>query len=196
MTELENFRAIVEHRRPAWIPYGMGFTPDLAERVAEHIGTKDIAKHYGMDQPTWVGPKAPEGHKGPDYSRYWEGFEMPEGAWINGLGVVEAPGGFYHFTRYISPLRNARTMKEIEEFPVGDAGVCDWGPAIEDVKKAHAEGRSVTIFVGHMYENAWQVRGYEQFLMDTIERPAWAECLLEKFFRNNLFNAKIGRAHV
>jgi uroporphyrinogen decarboxylase len=36
----------------------------------------------------------------------------------------------------------------------------------------------VGAFVGHIYENAWQIRGYEEFLLDLLERPAWAECLL------------------
>ena len=38
---------------------------------------------------------------------------------------------------------------------------------------------AVQLSVGHMYEEAWQIRGYEQFLIDTVERPAWAECLLD-----------------
>jgi uroporphyrinogen decarboxylase len=59
-----------------------------------------------------------------------------------------------------------------------------------EVEQAHADGHAVTAWAGHMYESAWQIRGYEQFLMDTIERPAWAECLLERIFRNNLIAAR------
>jgi uroporphyrinogen decarboxylase len=193
MTELENLRAIVEHRRPGWIPFGMGFTPDLAKRVVEHIGTEDIAAHYGMWQPAWVGPKAVGEPAKLDFDRYWDGVDLPEGTRINGLGVAEVPAKFYHFTGYISPLRNATSLAEIEDYPTWDPAVHDWEPAIAEVAAAHAEGRSVMIFLGHMYENAWQVRGYEQFLMDTIERPAWAECLLEKFFRQN-HHAAVGAA--
>jgi uroporphyrinogen decarboxylase len=189
MTEYENFRAVVEHRRPEWTPFGMSFTPDLEKRVIEHIGTNDIAAHYGMDQRVWAGPKAPEGFQGPDHRKYWDGFAMPDGAWINGLGVVEVPGGFHHFTRYISPLRNATSFREIEDYAVADATAFDWSPAAQAVAKAHADGKSTTVFIGHMYENAWQARGYEPFLLDTIERPEWAECMLDKFFRNNLHAA-------
>ncbi|MCE5327087.1 MAG: uroporphyrinogen decarboxylase family protein [Planctomycetaceae bacterium] len=193
MTELENFRAIVEHRRPEWIPFGMGFTPDLARRVVEHIGTDDIAGHYGMWRPAWVGPKVVGQPPKLDFSRYWQGEDLPEGTQINGLGVAEVPAQFYHFTGYISPLRNATSLAEIEDYPVQDPAVYDWQPAVAEVAAAHAAGRSVMIFVGHMYENAWQARGYEQFLMDTIERPAWAECLLDKFFRQN-YHTAIGAA--
>jgi uroporphyrinogen decarboxylase len=40
--------------------------------------------------------------------------------------------------------------------------------------------------VGHIYETAWQIRGYEAFLTDMIERPAWAECLLERLKERNM----------
>ncbi|MCY2925447.1 MAG: hypothetical protein NT031_08410 [Planctomycetota bacterium] len=189
MTKYENFRAVVEHRRPEWTPFNMHFTPDLEKRVIEHIGTNDIAGHYGLDQLAWVSWKAPEGFCWPDHRKYWEGFAMPPGACINGLGVVEVPGGVHHFTRYISPLRNATSFREIEDYAVADATGFDWTGQAEVVAQTHAQGKATTIFVGHMYENAWQARGYEQFLLDTVERPDWAECLLDKFFRNNLHTA-------
>ncbi len=40
--------------------------------------------------------------------------------------------------------------------------------------------------VGHIYENAWQVRGYEQFLMDLLTRRDWAEFILDRFCNNSL----------
>jgi uroporphyrinogen decarboxylase len=40
-----------------------------------------------------------------------------------------------------------------------------------------------------MYETAWQIRGYEQFLMDLVEQPEWAECLLDKMMARNMVAA-------
>jgi uroporphyrinogen decarboxylase len=40
-----------------------------------------------------------------------------------------------------------------------------------------------------MYENAWQVRGYEPFLEDLLVRREWAELLLDRFCENNLRTA-------
>ena len=37
-----------------------------------------------------------------------------------------------------------------------------------------------------MYERAWQVRGYEPFLMDLLSDREWAELLLDRFCDNNL----------
>ena len=64
----------------------------------------------------------------------------------------------------------------------------DWEPSMthDEVTAAHAAGKVVVGGVGHIYETAWQIRGYEQFLMDLVERPAWAECLLERLAHNNM----------
>lgn len=189
-TDLENFRATTEHRRPGRILYHAGFTQDLHRRVVEHIGTNDIGGHYGFYAASGIPMRRPEGVPAPDYARYWEGYEKPAGSWVNGIGVLEIPSGTYHFTGYVSPLRNATSLKELEEFPLDE--MTDWDVSYmpELVRQAHAAGRFTIGSIGHMYETAWQIRGYEEFLMDTLDRPAWAECLLERLAVNNLAKAK------
>ena len=188
-TDLDCFLATTEHRRPARILYHAGFTDDLRRRVVAHIGTDDIAGHYGFYRSAGLGLKRPEGTKPPDYSRYWEGEKLPEGTTFDGYGVAMVPARFYHFWGYISPLRNAACLKEIEDYPIEDVSGWDASHLAGDVAKAHAAGKVAVGWVGHMYETAWQIRGYEQFLLDTIERPAWAECLLERLFQQNMIRA-------
>ena len=190
MTNLENFLATVEHRRPDQIIYSAGFTEDLHRRVVEHIGTEDIAGYYGFGGGAGTGMRPKKNVKNPDYSRYWANEKLPPGTTIDGNGVAMVPSGFYHFWGYISPLRNATSLKEIEEYPMHDMGDFDDSHMAADVQKAHAEGKAINMWIGHMYETAWQIRGYEQFLIDTIERPAWAECLLERIFQQNLVRAR------
>ena len=190
MTDLEVFRATVEHRRPERALYHAGFTPDLRKRVIAHIGTEDVSGHYGMIDLSWNRPWRPRDLARLDFSRYWEGQTLPEGTTINDMGVARVPSGFYHFSGFLSPLRDAVSLKEIEEYPLENMSAWDYSYLTEKVKTAHAEGKVVFCFAGHMYESAWQIRGYEQFLMDMIDRPAWAECLLERIYQNNLFVAK------
>ncbi|MFB3893416.1 MAG: uroporphyrinogen decarboxylase family protein [Phycisphaerae bacterium] len=192
-TDLEVYLDTVAHRRPARVLYSAGFTPDLENRLAAHIGAAEseykysaIARHYGLWTPVHLPTRRPEGLPKCDYSRYWEGQELPKGTTFNGFGVAMVPSGFYHFWGYISPLRNATSLKDIEDFPMDDMTGWDFSHMGEIAAKAHAEGKVVSTFCGHMYENAWQIRGYEQFLLDMIERPAWAECLLERLFQNNM----------
>jgi uroporphyrinogen decarboxylase len=188
-TDLDCFLATTEHRRPARILYHAGFTDDLHRRVIEHIGTKDIAGHYGFYQSAGLSVKRPEGLPPLDHSKYWEGETLPEGTTFDGHGVAMVPAHFFHFWGYISPLRNAESPKDIEDFPLDDATGWDFSHMPAEVEAAHAAGKVAVGWVGHMYESAWQIRGYEQFLLDTIERPAWAECLLERLFQQNMIRA-------
>lgn len=189
-TDLENFLATVEHRRPGRIFCRAGFVEDLHKRVVEHLGTTDIGGHYGFPKSTGIGPKRPEDLPPLDFSRYWDGEELPPGTKIDGAGVAMVPSGFYHFWGYLSPLRNATSLKELEDYPMEDLSLWDTSHMKAQADEAHAKGRYVHAGIGHMYETAWQIRGYEQFLRDTIDRPAWAECLLERMFQNNLIKAK------
>jgi len=188
-TDRADFLATTEHRRPSRILYHAGFTEDLRRRLIEHIGTDDIAGHYGFCKTAGLSLKRPENLPPLDFSRYWEGEELPEGTTFDAHGVAMVPARFYHFWGYLSPLRNAKSLKEIEDYPMDDPSGWDASHLPGVVAAAHAEGKVAVGWVGHMYETAWQIRGYEQFLLDTVERPAWAECLLERLFQQNLVRA-------
>ncbi len=189
MTERERFCATVSGRRPEGILYTAGFTPEIGRRLKEHAGTEDLAGHYGLFAPVTVGPRRPEGHVAPDYSVYYAEETLPEGTTLNGDGVAMIPSGYYHFWGYHSPLRNAESLEQLESYLLSDES--DWPtdhmPAA--VERAHAAGKVAQGGIGHMYETAWQIRGYEPFLIDMIDRPAWAECMLEKLLARNLVRA-------
>lgn len=189
-SDLEVFRDTLAHRRPDRIPYHFSCTPDLDRRLREHVGGNgDYFTHYGCFGHQHMGPVRPAGAAPPDYSPYWNKEEMPPGAWINHLGVMEVPSGLYHFTGYVSPLRHAQSFDEIERYPIEDVSKFDFGHFPGTVQAAHARGRPAALGIGHMYEDAWQMRGYEEFLADMVERPAWAESILERIFQNNLYAA-------
>ena len=182
----QNFIATTEHRRPDRILYSASFTPDLMRRVRAHVGNGDIGSHYGFKRQQSLAMRRPEGLEALDYSEYYGKDELPEGTQFNAHGAARIPAGFYHFFGYVSPLRKATSLKQIEDYPMDDMGTwdCSFMPAI--VEKAHAEGKYVVGSVAHIFESAWQIRGMEQFLMDMIERPAWAECLLERLAEQNM----------
>jgi uroporphyrinogen decarboxylase len=190
-SDLQKFYDTVEHRVPEQILYYFEATEDLDNRLRLHLGLRDWKAHYGCFQPIDVCMVRPDGQKVPDYSRYWRGQELPKGTKFDAFGVAMVPSGFYHFWGYISPLRNATTIKDIEDYPIEDVSDWDASDLKERVKLAHTQGRVTRGWVGHMYESAWQIRGYEQFLMDMIEHPTWAECLLERIMQQNLIRARV-----
>jgi len=190
-TDLENFQATTSHRAPGRILFHASFTPDLHQRLIQHFGTDDFGGRLGMTWPVELGAGLKNVPPAPDYSPYWHNDKLPPGAFINSLGVAEIPSGFYHFTGYLSPLRNAKSRAELETYPMIDLSQADDSGLKSIVDQAHHAGRYVTAWVGHMYEEAWQIRGYEPFLTDLIERPDWAECLLDRLMERNLIRAKM-----
>jgi len=63
------------------------------------------------------------------------------------------------------------------------------------VEEVHTRGLVAETVVGHMYENAWQVRGYEEFLTDMHDAPERCEYILDRFAeRNERIAAVAGRA--
>mgnify|MGYP006275234353 CR=1 FL=1 len=184
-TDLQVFRDTVNHRPPERLLFYASFTPDLQRRVIEHIGTEDIAGHYGFLNPVGLSLQPPQGHQPVDYSPYWQGRDLPDGTVFDAHGVALAPSGFYHFTEKISPLTDARSLADIEKYPLEDLSTWNEDHLAGQVAEAHAAGRVAVGWVGHIYETAWQIRGYQEFLIDMIQRPEWAQCLLDRLAANN-----------
>lgn len=189
MSDLESFVATVSHRRPGRILAYASFTDDLKRRVMVHAGTEDLISHYGMVELGGLSIPRPEEVSPLDYTPYWKGGDLPPGTVLDEHGVAQVPAGYYHFWGYVSPLRHANTIAELESYPIEDIRGWDISGLPAQVARRHAAGKVAVGWVGHMYETAWQIRGYEQFLTDMIERPAWAECLLERLMQRNMLAA-------
>jgi uroporphyrinogen decarboxylase len=188
-TQLEDFVATVEHRRPGRILCHAGFTEDLHRRVVAHAGTEDLSTHYGMVELGGMSVPRPEGMQPPDFRPYWEGKDLPEGTEIDAHGAARVPSGYYHFWGYVSPLRNAEHLSELETYPIETIEGWDVTGLADQVRERHTQGKVAGASLGHMYETAWQIRGYVPFLTDMIERPSWAECLLERLMERNMLMA-------
>lgn len=187
MTQLDCFRATVNHEPHEGLLFYAGFTPDLERRVREGlgIGDGDIRDFFGMYNPVMPEPKPPSGYTPPDYSGWFVDMDIPAGAFINHLGVLEIPGSMYHFTAYISPLRNAHRFEDIESFPYPSVRGFSGSHMSAEVKNAHDRGRVAGCWIGHMYEDAWQIRGYREFLIDMIDRPEWCAYILDRIMERN-----------
>jgi len=200
MTELERFRATVEHRRPDRLLFYMNFTADLGRRVREHLGLEpeaNLGAHFGTFGPRSARIERPEDYAEPDWSVYFEDVARPEGSRFDGKGCLHIPASEYHFTHRISPLRNASSLADIESYPWPDWQKWSTAHFAAMVEEAHAAGRVARVSLTHMYEEAWQVRGYQEFLMDMIAEPEWPHYILERFKqRNKLVAVAAARAGV
>ncbi len=186
MTKRERFLAFANFQPVDRVPCHANFVGSLHARMTEHLG-KDPYEYFDMDGGGGANLRPPEDFPFPDYSAYHPEHKNGEdGFHIDGNGCGHLNHGFYHFTEYVSPLRNATTFSEIESFPIvnNESWLDDTlRQACED---AHAADNYACLFVGHMYENAWQVRGYQEFLMDLLDQREWAESILDRFCDNNV----------
>ncbi|MFW5798431.1 MAG: uroporphyrinogen decarboxylase family protein [Planctomycetota bacterium] len=188
-TQLERFQDTVAHRVPDQVLAYANFTPDLKERMVAHCGTEDLAGHFDMYTPRYLGLKRTVDFN-PDFSVYYQGETWPESFKIGGNGVASTGTDFYHFRHKISPLRNAGSLDDVVAFPIEDQTTYSDEDLPAEVDEAHRHGLVVSGTIGHLYESAWQLRGYEQFLMDMVSQPEWADSIFERLHQNNLHKAR------
>jgi len=189
MTKRERFLAFARFEPVDRIPRNAGFVESMYEKMTAFLGANPYV-HYDMDNGSGAGLTPPEGFQPPDYSVYHPDYTPgKDGFSIDGNGCGHLNHGFYHFTEYLSPLRHATSFREIERYPItSNEGWSD--TAMREARvAAHAAGNYASVWVGHMYENAWQVRGYEPFLEDLLVQREWAELLLDRYCENNLRTA-------
>lgn len=185
MNKRERFLAFAGFESVDRIPRRAGYTPALHDKMAAFLGA-DPDAYFDMDIGRGAGLTPPDGYVFPDYALYHPDYTVGEGGFFideNGCGHINH--GFYHFTEYISPLRHATTLEEIEAYPVVSNDGWREDALQREREDAHLNGDYAQLFVGHMYENAWQVRGYEAFLIDLLVNRDWAELLLDRFCDNN-----------
>ena len=84
-----------------------------------------------------------------------------------------------------NPLAGARSLDDLRSFPFPDFSAPYRVKGLaRQVRKLHsrglAAGGNLPHLGGELFEAAWRLRGLENFLLDLIERPAWAHFLLDR----------------
>jgi uroporphyrinogen decarboxylase len=86
---------------------------------------------------------------------------------------------------YGSPLASARSLEEVRGFPFPDVSqpyrVEGLARQVEAIHaRGCAAGGNLPHLGGELFEAAWRLRGLENFLVDLLERPEWADYLLDR----------------
>ena len=193
MNQLERFQSTIVHEAHNQFLFYAHFTPDAEKSLKRHLNLsseENLEEYFQMYDPVNVTMTPPAGLKPVDFGHYFSDIKIPERAFINHLGVLETPGSLYHFTSYTSPLRHAETLEEVLDFPYPNVNGWTSGHMKEAVKDAHQQGRVASCSLMHMYEDAWQIRGYEPFLMDMISNPEICEFILDRIMEKNILKAE------
>jgi uroporphyrinogen decarboxylase len=195
-TQLHHFKNTVAHQFTSRFLFYARFTPPLDKKLRKelNIGSDvNLNEYFHMYNPVELSLDESCCFRKDDVKLYYADIDKPEGSFLNEIGVLQVPGSLYHFTKTISPLRNASSFDDIVKYPFPDvAALYQNGVAQMKVKAdfAHEKGRVASCWLGHMYENAWAVRGYEEFLIDMVYNREWCEYILDKFKNFNLAKAE------
>ena len=84
-----------------------------------------------------------------------------------------------------NPLALARTLADLQQFQFPDISdpyyVDGLARQVEEWQvNGLAVGGNLPHLGGELFEAAWRLRGFENFLIDLLERPAWAHYLLDR----------------
>jgi uroporphyrinogen decarboxylase len=84
-----------------------------------------------------------------------------------------------------NPLANARTIDDLRAYPFPNPSAARNSNRLSAaVATLHARGFAVggnlPHLGGELFETAWRLRGLEAFLLDLVERPDWADLLLDR----------------
>jgi uroporphyrinogen decarboxylase len=107
------------------------------------------------------------------------------------LGTVAQAATYAHWDYHPetpaqrNPLAVAQSLDDLRAFPFPDASDPYRVPDLaREVARYHgmgwAVGGNLPHLGGELFEAAWRLRGLENFLLDLLERPDWAEFLLDQ----------------
>jgi len=176
----ERVLTALSRRVPDRVPKTMSLCPSQMERFRQETGHESPAAYFGFET-RGVGPLPVQTDA--DFGPYLE--DLPAGARVDEWGIGWLRGSEFHFERIIHPLRNARTVAEIENYPFPDlaAGYRFAGFA-DKIDAVHQEGfaavASVSPVGGTVFWPAYKLRGMAALLMDLVTEPMLAGALLDK----------------
>ena len=195
MTSRQRVLTAMTGGMPDRVPCDMswGMTPLAYKTFVEHTGGALSPDEYFQCDVRYVSFKDPiqDTHL---YDEFFTGLAHKQTFSINtwGVGEQKSETSIYHFAHIISPLRDADTLNEIIDFPLPDFTGTDCHITLEqDVSAIHdkdlaAAGQGdLTLF-----ELAWAIRGFENFMEDMLIRPDLADCLLDRLLETRLFNVR------
>lgn len=203
-TSYERLKTALAHKEPDRIPFDLGGTMVTGinvralQKLREHLGLpgdaavhdritqmartgEDVSKRLKVDVKN-VGPMPPSkagtardlGLQGDHYrliDEFGMGWQMPK------------DGGLY-YDLYLSPLANAETVQDIENYlwpdPLDPARFQDLKQRVDKVVLEEKKGVVIGRMSSGMWEHAMWLRGYENFFMDMAVNTKLVHAIMSK----------------
>lgn len=132
----------------------------------------------------------------PRSADFWQQFydrPFKDGTYFDEYGVAWEPGSeaCFHMRHMVHPLEPAGSLEELERYPYPTYAGEPTREMLEAVARGHAQGK---FCMGGMqctvWETAWYTRGMEALMMDMLEEPELADCVLDKVTENAVHRAQ------
>ncbi|MBI4670999.1 MAG: hypothetical protein HY741_04950 [Chloroflexi bacterium] len=124
-------------------------------------------------------------------NRMWRQW-LPDGdsmdIWGHHYRVVENPTGAYEeFATY--PLQDATAVDDLKHYAWAEPDWWDWTPLPQVIRAMDPERKSFLRFrIGSIFEQAWQIRGMQEFLMDLAAQPEIPMYIMERLTETHVEN--------
>ncbi len=182
MNSRERVISALTRQVPDRVPVDLswGFSEPYQKLFFEKTGRTDYLRYFGVDNEF---AHYAHSHKPNDYSRYFGTrtqdpmFSISE--W--GIGHQSTPSGG-HFTHIVSPLKDAGSLNEILDYPLPDLDA-DYRLAVlpGNVEAIHQKSLAASAPLAcTLFETAWQIRGFEELIMDLLDENELSVCLIDR----------------
>jgi uroporphyrinogen decarboxylase len=171
LTVRENFFRAARRQNPEWVPFDFGMSRGALKMFHAHVGDGVDPVSYFDFAGRWVGPSATT-LPTPDWrALYFADGSLPESATFDkewGTASVydaEADNAHDYF-----PLRNIETAEEVDAFLWPDVNADYRYVALqESVRQIIASDHVAHVVGSHYFEPVWNLRGFEQLMLDMAE---------------------------
>jgi uroporphyrinogen decarboxylase len=174
MTSRERVLAAIEHKPVDRVPRIFKGTPEVDERLVRELGltcADDLKEYFKCENLHWPFYRV----SAPDPNELMEIDRQEISRWGIRYREVDYGNGRY-FEPIGSPLMQAQSVEDIEQYPWPDPNAVDLSSVkkqLELWKDKPTGGPGISIF-----EVAYQMRGMEQFLVDMLVDPDMVEAIL------------------
>jgi uroporphyrinogen decarboxylase len=190
MTHRERILTVLSRQPADRVPLDLGgFNREAARLFVEKTGSHNHWEYFGVEAD-WRGVGFAASKEKIDHRPFHS--NLPEDMPLNEWGTGFIQGSNPAYDHFVAPLTAAKSVQEIQAYPLYDVTPAYRHEHLEStVKSIHDAGYAA--FAGMactIFEVAWQIRGYNELLMDFYDNPDMAECLLDRITTLRCFMAK------
>ncbi len=186
LSSRERVRLALTGQRPDRIPLSLGFFSQSLP------GIPDADEHFGLDvrYADWSPPAGQD-----DFLRYLR--RLPKDVHVGTAAQLRVYHEWdYHPETTGGRLSGVSSVAELAEAFFPDlTSPQRYAGLAEQVQRWHSEGVAVAgsppHLGGELFESAYRLRGFQQFLLDLVERPALATYLLDQLTAVTVHNALV-----